>query len=308
MLHFCVAHQQRKTAHGEGASERAEARASLRALSGMLKELMVKHDVECIDLRATDGKYVQMRPPAERRRPVRTEEEVVELVRGVGGAIADCAWDEVPRRVAVYATETMRDAVVERADLEPRICVVSRPVRCRTVDAASVASEVRRVAEQYVHNCAAKKRMLDDLRPLRTEERRAERLALDLVTDPVPVRMQRDGKSVDMVVKRCEHRGDARPRPMGVRVVASLCETAARAVCARLGRDGDPRAFETELRIELAEAARRHVRETQQSTIPRHYLKICRATGRRDVRTSSASASAPRPTRADCDRTDASAT
>lgn len=269
VLDFCRAREVLQRVNRGTQEERKESTEAARALMGMLKDSMIRHNVECIEIPGKHS-YVKMTNPPPKRKPLRTEEDVADLIRGVGDVVEAATDAEIPTRVTDFVVAQLRQRT-DGTPPEPKISIVSRPVRLNTVDLTSTHPEVRNLTEQFVQTCETKRRMSQQLKPLKNAQKQSEKTALETFTDPVCVRMRKNGKDVDLRVVKCRRKQGGASRALGIRLVLTMCRDAAEQVCSPATR-GD-RDFETAFRDEVLARVRTHL-QTGSTKTPEYYLKV----------------------------------
>lgn len=272
LIEFCKAREACQQLSRFVAEERAESQNATRALTDMLKDSMVRHNVECIEF-SRDGErvYVRMTTPPPRHTPLKTEKDIVDLACGVGEAIVsvECS-SVVPSRVTEYiASQLKRRPKTQSAGA--KVSIVSKPGRSISVQLASAPPEVRTLTQQFVQSIRTNKQISERLRPLQSAQKQNEQRALETFSEPVCVRMRKDGKEVDMRIVKCARKETKVSPTFGIRTILKMCQDCAEDVCRNNVDHTNAVAFENAFCNELVLRMNAHA---QCPKPPKDYLKV----------------------------------
>ena len=253
ILGYCIAREELKRKKKETQEERAENADASRVMCNMLTESMQKNNMECIEIPGLEGRiFLKMDIVRPTPLSVPCDEEVEMRMKGVGEETSNIPIPDIPDRVVRFVVEKMRRGKGEREERK-RVRIVPKQVEGKTVELTSTPNEVKQLAQQLVQTKESQKKILSDLRPLVKAEREAEKSILGTLHEPVPVRMQDKDGSINMKVIRCERKGKAGRRAIGVRTFSSMCKEAARFTCV-----WEPSCFEEVLKKRVVEMVREH--------------------------------------------------
>lgn len=276
LLEYCRSREVLKDAQRRFQGDAKDNIEARRSLAELLKESMMRHNVECIELPDAQT-FVRMSTPSRRVPPLRTAEEMSDVVRGVGAAASNKTRDDIPAAVTQYVAQQIRARVQDRPPPEARLSIVTQPVRHNTVRVASTSSEVRNLTEQYVRTCHATSELRRTVKPLKDAHRQHEANVLQTFEDPVSVRMQKNGAEIDLRVVRCQRKlRTTAPKPIGMRQFLSLCHDAAYVACGaadEVEEGAETKTFEDKFCDHLMAAVRAVQAQTPASS-PQSYLKI----------------------------------
>jgi hypothetical protein len=272
---FCQSRETNARARREGRQERAEVSAAHRAVGAMLRDSMVRNNVECIEVGGgSERSFVRMSTPSPRVPPVKEAAQIAELVAGIGSVLEGVPAEALPRAATRFLADRMKSRTT--APGEPRIAVVRRAVKDNTVSLSRVPREVRALTEDFVTHHAAKTDAARELRPLHAAVQQHERDVLQAYTEPVSVRLRTEAGDVDCRVVRCERKVSRRARPLGLRAILSLGHDVAARLATRATTGGADK-LEEEFGRELAASVEDKLRSTTGDTAanaPQHYLKV----------------------------------
>ena len=276
VIEFCRAREAFQQVNRGIHEERVESTEATRALMGMLKDSMVRHNVECIEIPGTGKQsYVKMTVPTRKKKPLKTEDDIIDLTRGIGGAVVETSINEIPTKVTEFIASQLRQRTDVSTPPEPKISIVSKPVKSNTVRIASIPSEVRNLTEQFVQSCSTKKILTERIRPLKMAQKQNEKIALETFSEPISVRMRKDNRDVDMRVVKCKRKERHTSKALGIRLVLTMCRDSAERVCRQQEKVNHD--FETEFREELLANVRTHLQSNAVNK-PEYYLKVYKLT------------------------------
>lgn len=268
VVQYCMAREALRSVQAQVHNERTENADARRTLAGMLRDSMVRHNVECVGL--AGDVFVRMTNPQPRSNPVRSEDDVRSVIHGVGEGMRGIHGAERPRMVMRYVAERIKARARDVAPrAEPRVCITKRPVQGNTVPAGATSNDVRQLSEQFAHACQQTRAIRDTVKPLRDAQRETEKVLIESLHEPVGVRMQRNGTAVDMRVVRCE-RKPRTARSIGIRALLAMCRDAAED-----GVASDDSAFEQDFETRLLERVRAY-HQTQAQSAKGSYVKVVR--------------------------------
>lgn len=275
VIDFCRARETFRQANRSIHEERVESTEATRALMGMLKDSMVRHNVECIEIPGTGKQYVKMTVPTPKKKSLKTEDDIIDLIHGIGSVVVETSIDEIPTKVTEFIASQLKQMTDVSTPPEPKITIVSKPVKTNTVQIVSIPSEVRNLTEQFVQSFSTKKNLTERIRPLKVAQKQNEKIALETFSEPISVRMRKDNKDVDMRVIKCKRKERRTSKALGIRLVLTMCRDSAETVCRRQEKMNHD--FETEFREELLANVRAHLQSNAVNK-PEYYLKVYKLT------------------------------
>lgn len=268
IVQFCQARELLRETKKRLQDETQETNNARHALSGVLRDSMVRHNVECIEIPGSDC-FVRMSTPQPKHPPLKTEDEIRDVIHGVGDAIAGVPTLGIPGTVARFVVERIRVLKTEIQPGEAKLSIVTKAVKHNTVSISTIPNEVQQLTRQYVEASTNARQLRERIRPLRVAHQVNEKKALKALTDPVTIRVQGNEKQTDLRIARSQRKSRANPKALGVRTLLALCYECAEKVSKTQG------VFEDEFANELVDAIRRH-RLATTSTQPQYYLKVYR--------------------------------
>lgn len=276
VVEFCKAREKMKQHALATHAEKLESTEAKRAIMSMLQESMVRHNVECIQLPGI-GKtsFVTMTMPKAKKKPLKTEEDVLSLVHGVADVVASTASPhEIATTVTTFVVSQLKQREQEGRPPETKVAIVSRPVRENTVRLATIPAEVRHLTEQFVDNCHTSKKITESMRPLKEAWKQQEKMALATFSDPVSVRMKKNDTEVDFRIVKCQRTKRRKgPASIGVRAVLTLCRDSVDQVCESGTSAHDAVSFEKEFRDALSQNVKTYIASKQECE-PEYFLKM----------------------------------
>ena len=272
VIDFCRARETFRQANRSIHEERVESTEATRALMGMLKDSMVRHNVECIEIPSTGKQsYVRMTVPTPKKKPLKTEDDIIALTNGIGIVLLETPMNEIPTKVTEFIASQLKQRTENSTPPEPKISIVSKPVTSNTVRIASTPPEVRNLTEQFVQSCCTKKNLTERMLPLKNAQKQNEQIALETFSEPISVRMRKGNKDVDMRVVKCTRKKRHTSKALGIRLVLTMCRDSAEKVCSRQPKTNHN--FEREFRDELLANVRNHL-QSNATNKPEFYLKV----------------------------------
>jgi hypothetical protein len=273
VVSYCRAREELRTRSHQTHEERIENADAKRTLSDMLTESMCRCKLNCIEIPGLlSTTYLCVTTQSARHKPVNSTDDVLKVVDGVGHAVCSTPLKDIPDVVVAFVTQQLRSR--RRASItEPikhKLKVVAKPIPGKTVSISSTSNEVRQLSQQFLQVCERSKKSTNLLKPLREAQSKTEKCVLASLDDPVMVRMNKNGKEVNMRLLKCDRKKKKIGKPIGIRLLCSMC----REVASRLV-DGDHTDFEEQFKSELASLVKSHI---SRSETTRQYVKVLKIT------------------------------
>lgn len=241
VLDFCRARETLRKAMERTQAERNDANELKRSVQGQVCEMMRKREVECVEVPDVAGsRFVRVTTTQPRPPPIKGVEEALQLV--------------VPGLAPPPTGGTETD-YVEHVTAEVRRRLSQRPVRGEPKTKVSLLSttskavaptpfmqvppELQHFARQLVKVDHDRRKLNDDLKPLRQSKRETEKRLIESMQEDGSVAFRQQQR--DQAVKTYEVRKRAQPvekRPVGVRLLVECARTAAKDTFHRGQEDG----------------------------------------------------------------------
>lgn len=211
--------------------EREENSESKKTLSGLLKESMMRNNVKCIEVPSETGSvFVSLSTSVPSVPPLKKEEDILKIIDGVCGLLLNTPHSDIPDTVVRIVAKRMEERRGDINAKEPCIKIVQRPVKGNTLRVTSATNETQQLTRQFVKTYNEARVTQRMLKPYKDEQKLAEKNALDVVNQPITVKVQKNGNEHHIRVLKCERRTKTCTHTIGVRKFLMICRDAATSI------------------------------------------------------------------------------
>jgi len=273
LVDFCRARQRYQERQRRTAEERSEVHETYKSVLSLLTESMRRTGQRCIRcVHDENGSTVYVRLIEGRRRAavMRTPEDVLSLVDDVASNVTHVTLEDLPDAISRLVEARAR---ATGTDVPPRVAVVPRVgLRETIVEQTNAPRELQTLTAQMAQNHAERKRLRDEMTPMRRELKTVERRLCDTVSstgddgggdvaelDQV-VQMSTPAANGTVATKTVSVTTVVRPRKRNIYGLRNVCRCVREAVSNVRERD---ETFDQRLRDELRRVLERE-RETSQ--------------------------------------------
>jgi len=255
LVTFCRARRRYQERQRQTSEERSEARDTLQSVSALLTESMQRQGQGCIRCVHDDGKTFYIRLVQGRRRALtfRNTEDVVRLLDDVALSVTHVSREDLPDAVARLVESRARAL---GTDVPSRIAIVPRVgMRETIVEQNSTTRELQTLTSQMTQNHVERKRIRDEMVPIRRELKTAEQNLCGTVStngesrevDEV-VQMHTPKRDGILATRLVSVRTEVQPKKRNIFGLRNVCKCIREAVQNVAERD---EAFDDRLRSEL---------------------------------------------------------
>jgi len=255
LVTFCRARRRYQERQRQTSEERSEARDTLQSVSALLTESMQRQGQGCIRCVHDDGKTFYIRLVQGRRRALtfRNTEDVVRLLDDVALSVTHVSREDLPDAVARLVESRARAL---GTDVPSRIAIVPRVgMRETIVEQNSTTRELQTLTSQMTQNHVERKRIRDEMVPIRRELKTAEQNLCGTVStngesrevDEV-VQMHTPKRDGILATRLVSVRTEVQPKKRNIFGLRNVCKCVREAVQNVAERD---EAFDDRLRSEL---------------------------------------------------------
>lgn len=262
VIDFCQKRERLLKTKRDTADERAECADAVRTIGNLLKDSMLRSQVNCVHLPHADS-YVRVVPQQRRSLRIKTVEDIIGLLDSISTDCQDTPVEKLPDALARAVAERAR----ERGGVAPPRVQMTRRVgvRERVIEAHEAGREVGTLAAQWQTHVRERASLQERVRPLQKEVRESEKKITDAVSESsAPTLVQMRPRSSDEApseppkILQVSHKTVPRRRNIfGIRQVCGYVREAAGCIGAR------DEGYESRLKGEV----RRVVREAQAQPI-----------------------------------------
>jgi len=181
LVTFCRARQRYQERQRQTSEERSEARETFRSVSSLLTESMQRQGNGCIRCVHDDGKTFYIRLVQGRRRALtlRNTDDVVRLLENVAANVTHVSREDLPDAVARLVESRARAL---GTDVPSRVAILPRVgVRETVVEQGSTTRELQTLTSQMTRNHVERKRIREEMVPVRREMKNAEQKLCETV-------------------------------------------------------------------------------------------------------------------------------
>lgn len=264
LVQFCRARQRYQERQRQTSEERSEARETFRSVSSLLTESMQRQGQACIRCVHDDGKTFYIRLVQGRRRALalRNTDDVVRLLDNVASSVTHVSREDLPDAVARLVESRAR---AFGTDVPTRIAIVPKVgMRETIVEQDNTTRELQTLTSQMTRNHVERKRIREEMMPIRRELKSAEQNLCETVT-VIPcersTHIPNDVREVDEVVqmhtpkrdgshmtKTVSVKTEVQPKKRNIFGLRNVCKCVREAVQSVTGRD---ETFDERLRSEV---------------------------------------------------------
>jgi len=174
LVTFCRARTRYQERQRQTSDERSDARETLRSVSSLLTDSMRRHGQGCIRCVHDDGKTFYIRLVQGRRRALtlRNTDDIIRLLDDVAPNVTHVSQEDLPDAVARLVESRARalgTIVPSRITVVPRV-----GMRNTIVEQNSTTRELQTLTSQMTQNHVERKRIRDEMVPIRREMKTAE--------------------------------------------------------------------------------------------------------------------------------------
>lgn len=261
LVTFCRARQRYQERQRQTSEERSEARETYRSVSSLLTESMIRQGQGCIRCVHDDGKTFYLRLVQGRRRALtlRNTDDVVRLLDNVAANVTHVSREDLPDAVARLVESRARAL---GTDVPSRIVIVPRVgTRETIVEQANTTRELQALTTQMTQNHVERKRIREEMIPIRRELKTAEQNlcgTVDGATDrrevDEVVQMHTPKRDGSLATKTVSVKTEVRPKKRNIFGLRNVCKCVREAVQNITERD---EAFDARLRSEILQILER---------------------------------------------------
>jgi hypothetical protein len=266
LVTFCRARQRYQERQRQTSEERAEVRETFRSVSSLLTESMQRQGQGCIRCVHDDGKTIYIRLVQGRRRAlaIRTTDDVVRLLDNVATSVTHVSSEDLPDAVARLVESRAR---AFGTDVPTRIAIVPKVgTRETIVEQNNTTRELQTLTSQMTRNHVERKRLREEMVPVRREMKTAEQNLCETANDAHEVdgvvqmhTPKRDGSHTTNTVSV---KTEVRPKKRNIFGLRNVCKCVREAVQNVAERD---EAFDQRLRSEVLRVFEREQTASTQS-------------------------------------------
>jgi hypothetical protein len=269
LVHFCRARQRYQERQRQTTEERSELRETYNSVTSLLTDSMRVNDQQCIRCVADDGKtlFIRLRKGQRRAVVMRRIEDVLHLVGNVALSVTHVKGEDLPEAISRLVESRAR---AQGTDVTPRVSVVPRVgIRATIVEQTNTCRELQALTSQMTQSHVERRRLRDDMQPIRRELQTAERNLCDTVhqgssteLDEV-VQMHTSTKTGVVSTKTVSVSTVVKPKKRNIFGLRNVCNCVREAVQCIQERD---EMFDEKLRVELTRILERQMVSSQEFT------------------------------------------
>lgn len=272
LVNFCRARERYQEKQRRTAEERSETHDTYKSVLSLLTDSMRRNGQRCIRCVHADGttSYIRLVDGRRRAMVLRNDDDVMGLLQEVSPSVSHVSQEELPDAIARLVESR---AKARGTDVAPRITVVPRVgLRETIVEQGSTCRELQTLTSQMTQTHTERKRLRDDMGPVRRELQEAERRLCETVTttsaasgsaeelDEV-VQMHAPHKDGNVKTKTVSVSTVMRPKPRNVLGLRNVCRLVREAVQNVPERD---ERFDERLREQMLHILKRERDESSQ--------------------------------------------
>ena len=182
LVNFCRARERYQEKQRRTAEERSETHDTYKSVLALLTESMRRNGQRCIRCPHADGttSYIRLVDGRRRAMVLRSDEDVMGLLQEVSPSVSHVSHEELPDAIARLVESR---AKTRGTDVAPRIAVVPRVgLRETIVEQGSTCRELQTLTSQLTQTHSERKRLREDMVPVRRALHEAERKLCETVT------------------------------------------------------------------------------------------------------------------------------
>lgn len=268
LVSFCRARQRFQERQRQTNEERSEMRDTFKSVSSLLVESMQRHRQDCIRC-VHEGNVLYVRLVQGRRRAMvlRNPDDVLRLIDNIASSVTHVSREDLPDSVARLVESRARAL---GTDVASRIAIVPRVgIRGNIVEQGNSTRELQTLTSQMTQNHIERRRIRDEMCPMRTEVKTAEQKLCDTVSanaktemDEI-VQMHTQKRNGSIATKTVSITTEVRPKKRNVFGLRNVCKCVREAVQNVSERD---ETFDERLRSELLSVLERERTSAQELT------------------------------------------
>ena len=252
LVQFCRARQRYQERQRQTSEERSEARETFRSVSSLLTESMQRQGQACIRCVHDDGKTFYIRLVQGRRRALalRNTDDVVRLLDNVASSVTHVSREDLPDAVARLVESRAR---AFGTDVPTRIAIVPKVgMRETIVEQDNTTRELQTLTSQMTRNHVERKRIREEMMPIRRELKSAEQNLCETAKDvrevDEVVQMHTPKRDGSHMTKTVSVKTEVQPKKCNIFGLRNVCKCVREAVQSVTGRD---ETFDERLRSEV---------------------------------------------------------
>lgn len=181
IVNFCRARERYQERQRNTAEERSETNETYKSVLSLLTESMRRNGQRCIRCVHTDGttSYIRLVEGRRRAMVLRNPEDVIGLLQDVSSSVSHVSKEELPDAIARLVESR---AKARGTEVAPRISVVPRVgVRETIIEQENTCRELQTLTSQMTQTHHDRKRIREEMAPVRREMQAAEQKLCDTV-------------------------------------------------------------------------------------------------------------------------------
>lgn len=279
LVTFCRARQRYQERQRQTSEERSEARETFRSVSSLLTESMQRQGQACIRCVHDDGKTFYIRLVQGRRRALalRNTDDVVRLLDNVATSVTHVSREDLPDAVARLVESRAR---AFGTDVPTRIAIVPKVgTRETIVEQGNTTRELQTLTSQMTRNHVERKRIREEMVPIRRELKTAEEKLCETANDAREidemVQMHTPKRDGSHMTKTVSVKTEVQPKKRNIFGLRNVCKCVREAVQNVPERD---ETFDERLRSEVLRIIQREQTSSTQEWTRRVVVKRQRIT------------------------------
>lgn len=279
LVTFCRARQRYQERQRQTSEERSEARETFRSVSSLLTESMQRQGQACIRCVHDDGKTFYIRLVQGRRRALalRNTDDVVRLLDNVATSVTHVSREDLPDAVARLVESRAR---AFGTDVPTRIAIVPKVgTRETIVEQGNTTRELQTLTSQMTRNHVERKRIREEMVPIRRELKTAEEKLCETANDAREidemVQMHTPKRDGSHMTKTVSVKTEVQPKKRNIFGLRNVCKCVREAVQNVPERD---ETFDERLRSEVLRIIEREQTSSTQEWTRRVVVKRQRIT------------------------------
>lgn len=274
LVQFCRARQRYQERQRQTSEERSEARETFRSVSSLLTESMQRQGQACIRCVHDDGKTFYIRLIQGRRRALalRNTDDVVRLLDNVASSVTHVSREDLPDAVARLVESRAR---AFGTDVPTRIAIAPKVgMRETIVEQDNTTRELQTLTSQMTRNHVERKRIREEMMPIRRELKSAEQNLCETAKDvrevDEVVQMHTPKRDGSHMTKTVSVKTEVQPKKRNIFGLRNVCKCVREAVQSVTGRD---ETFDERLRSEVLRIIEREQTTSTQECTRRVVVK-----------------------------------
>ena len=252
LVTFCRARQRYQERQRQTSEERSEVRDTFRSVSALLTESMQRQGQGCIRCVHDDGKTFYIRLVQGRRRALtlRNTDDVIRLLDNVATSVTHVSREDLPDAVARLVESRAR---AFGTDVPSRIAIVPKVgMRETIVEQGNTTRELQTLTSQMTRNHVERKRIREEMVPVRRELKTAEQRLCATANDAHEVdemvQMHTPKRDGSHMTKTVSVKTEVQPKKRNIFGLRNVCKCVREAVQSVPERD---ETFDERLRSEV---------------------------------------------------------